>query len=161
MAGDKPFLQPSRTERVFNRVFGVLAGAGIGLAHNYRLTVRGRKSGREYRTPVNVLRMTGREYLVAPRGDTAWVRNVRANSKLRLTRGSDDATYTAREVPIADRIPILREYLRRYSTTVQRYFAVAPGGADDEFAAIAGTHPVFELQRSDTVSASRSGKHQQ
>lgn len=154
MAGDKPFLQPSWTERVFNRVFGVLAGLGIGHAHNYRLSVRGRKSGREYRTPVNVLRMNGREYLVAPRGETAWVRNVRANSKLQLTRGADDATYHAREVPIADRIPILREYLSRYSTTVQRYFPVAPGSADDEFAAIAGRHPVFELQRSGAASSS-------
>ena len=139
MPRDEAFLQPSVVERLFNRVFGVLAGLGIGLEHNYRLTVRGRNSGRHYRTPVNLLRIDGREYLVAPRGKTGWVKNVRAN----------DAVYSAEEVPIADRVPILREYLARYTKTVQRYFTVDPASSDDEYANVARLHPVFELKRLD------------
>tara|TARA_R110002096_G_scaffold411789_1_gene612063 strand:+ start:5555 stop:6034 length:480 start_codon:yes stop_codon:yes gene_type:complete len=149
MPRDEAFLQPSVVERLFNRVFGVLAGLGIGLEHNYRLTVRGRNSGRHYRTPVNLLRIDGREYLVAPRGKTGWVKNVRANRELQLTRGSDDAVYSAEEVPIADRVPILREYLARYTKTVQRYFTVDPASSDDEYANVARLHPVFELKRLD------------
>jgi len=152
MPRDEAFLKPSLVERLFNRVFGMLAGLGIGLAHNYRLTVRGRKSGRQYRTPVNLLRIDGRDYLVAPRGETGWVRNVRASGELQLTRGSDDAVYAAREVPIAERVPILREYLARYTTTVQRYFTVDPSSTDDEYSRVAKRYPVFELKRLDGIN---------
>lgn len=152
MNSNDPFLKPSLIERLFNRVFGVLAGLGLGLAHNYRLTVRGRKSGRRYRTPVNVLSLNGRDYLVAPRGETGWVKNVRANGELQLTRGSDDANYSVREISVSDRTPILREYLTRYAKTVQRYFTVDPTSTDDEFATIAGRYPVFELERLDALN---------
>ena len=145
MANNQSFLKPSLVERKFNRVFGVLAGLGIGLAHNYRLTVRGRKSGRRYRTPVNVLSINARDYLVAPRGETEWVKDVRANGELQLTRGSYDATYSAQELPIPERMPVLREYLTRYAKTVQRYFSVNPTSTDDEYLNIAKMYPVFEL----------------
>lgn len=149
MAAGKPYLKPNLIDRLFNRAFGCLAGLGLGHAHNYRLTVRGRKSGRAYRTPVNVLNMDGCDYLVAPRGETGWVRNVRASGDLRLTRGSDDARYAARELPESERIPVLREYLRRYHKTVQRYFAVDPASADADYARSADRHPVFALERLD------------
>jgi hypothetical protein len=72
------FLEPKPVEKLFNRLFGFLVGLGFGLEHNYLLQVRGRKSGRVYSTPVNVLDVAGKRYLVAPRGRTQWVRNAEA-----------------------------------------------------------------------------------
>ena len=60
----------SFAERQLNRLFGILAGRGIGPAYTYQLEVEGRRSGKRYSTPVNVMRRNGRPYLVAPRGWT-------------------------------------------------------------------------------------------
>src|SRR5437867_11492488 len=79
--------KPSRLARVLNRLFGVLVGLGLGLSHNYLLQVRGRKTGRLYATPVNLLVMEGRRYLIAPRGNTQWVQNARSNGELWLKKG--------------------------------------------------------------------------
>ncbi|HEU0049962.1 MAG TPA: hypothetical protein VFQ43_20405, partial [Nitrososphaera sp.] len=68
------FTQPTTFDRAFNKLFGLLVGFGLGLPHNYLLQVRGRKSGRVYSTPVDVLSRDGKRYLVAPRGYTHWVR---------------------------------------------------------------------------------------
>jgi len=144
-----PFRKPTVVERVFNKLFGVLAGCGFGLAHNYRLTVRGRKSGREYHTPVNVLQFDGRNYLVAPRGETAWVKNARAHREVSLKRGADIAQYEIHEVPADERVPILREYLTRYTSTVQRYFPVTPTSPKEDFQSIADSYPVFTLEKKD------------
>jgi deazaflavin-dependent oxidoreductase (nitroreductase family) len=147
MTEQPAFRAPSPIERWFNRVFGFLAGLGIGLRHNYRLSVAGRKSGRIYATPVNLLVREGRTFLVAPRGETQWVRNVRAGGALSLKRGADEATYRASELAGEEKLVVLREYLRRYERTVQRYFAVTPESSDAAFADIAPRHPVFELRR--------------
>jgi hypothetical protein len=68
MAHAEPFERPSAIERLFNKAFGVLVGLGLGLPHNFLLQVRGRKTGRLHSTPVDVLVLEGRRYLVAPRG---------------------------------------------------------------------------------------------
>jgi len=147
MTEQTTFRAPGRLERCFNRVFGFVAGLGIGLRHNYRLSVAGRKSGRIYSTPVNLLEHDGRTYLVAPRGETQWVRNVRAGGVLSLKRGADEATYHASEITGPEKVDILREYLTRYAMTVQRYFRVTPESPDAAFTEIARCHPVFELRR--------------
>ena len=74
-------MQPSLLDRIVNRAFGFMVKLGFGLSHNFLLEVRGRKSGRIYSTPVNVLEHNGKRYIVAPRGDTQWVKNVRWQSK--------------------------------------------------------------------------------
>jgi len=68
-----PFRKPSPGERVFNRIFGFLVGLGLGLPHNYLVEVRGRKSGRTFSTPIDLLEFGGKCFLVAPRGRTQWV----------------------------------------------------------------------------------------
>jgi len=78
------FQEPSSAKPVFNRLFGFLIGHGIGFCHNYLLQVRGRKSGRIYSTPVDLLEIEGRQFLVAPRGQTQWVRNAEAAGEVRL-----------------------------------------------------------------------------
>src|SRR5438046_4523350 len=81
------FDAPSPFERVFSRLFGMLVGLGLALPHNYLLQVHGRKSGRLYSTPVDVLEHGGRRFLVAGRGETQWVRNARASGQVTLRKG--------------------------------------------------------------------------
>src|SRR5256712_3708579 len=81
------FDAPSPFERAVNRLFGMLIGLGLALPHNYLLQVRGRKSGRLYSTPVDVLEHGGRRFLVAGRGETQWVRNARASGQVTLHKG--------------------------------------------------------------------------
>ncbi|MFQ5513229.1 MAG: nitroreductase family deazaflavin-dependent oxidoreductase [Myxococcota bacterium] len=140
------FDPPSSVERIFNRVFGVLVGLGLGLGHNYLLQVRGRRSGRLRSTPVNLLRDGERLYLVAPRGRTDWVRNARASGEVRLKKGPTRRRYALRELPDAEKPPLLALYLERFRPTVQRYFPIPAGSPPEAFAALAGSYPVFELE---------------
>ncbi|MGB0031937.1 MAG: nitroreductase/quinone reductase family protein, partial [Candidatus Sulfotelmatobacter sp.] len=81
------FREPSRAEKVFNRIFGFLVGIGLGFSYTYLLEVRGRKSGKLYSTPINLLERQGKRFLVAPRGRTQWVRNAEAAGEVTLKRG--------------------------------------------------------------------------
>ena len=141
-----PFQRPSVVERAFNRLFGVLVGLGGGLAHNYVLQVRGRNSGRLYSTPVNLLEMGQSHYLVAPRGNTQCVRNVRSSLELCLKKGAKTHRFRARELPDSEKPVLLKEYLSRYRNTVQRYFSIPVDSDLDSFIKIANRHPVFELE---------------
>jgi deazaflavin-dependent oxidoreductase (nitroreductase family) len=140
-----PFDAPSPVERVFNRLFGVLVGLGLGLPHNYLLEVRGRRSGRRYSTPVDVLSHDGKRFLVAGRGETQWVRNARVSGEVTLRRGGRRAVCRLRAVPDDAKPEILKAYVDRFRLTVQRYFPVAAGSPAREFAPLAGRYPVFEL----------------
>lgn len=140
------FREPTPGERFFNRLFGFLVGLGLGLRHNYLLEVRGRKTGRIYATPVNVLDFRGKRLLVAPRGRTQWVRNAEAAGEVALKRGSTQLKCRLRSIPESERPEILKEYLERFTPTVQRYFPLRAGSALEEFVQIAGNYPVFELQ---------------
>jgi deazaflavin-dependent oxidoreductase (nitroreductase family) len=139
------FLRPGPIERIFNRAFGMLVGLGLGLPHNYVLEVRGRTSGRVRSTPVNVLEVSGRRFLVAGRGRTQWVRNAEAVGEISLQKGWSRQRLAVRPVHGDEKLAILSAYLRRFRPTVQRYFPVAAGSPPPAFAAIADRYPVFEL----------------
>ena len=139
------FRAPSALERILNRAFGLLVACGLGLPHNYLLEVRGRKTGRVYSTPVNVLELGGRRWLVAGRGRTQWVRNAEAAGEVVLRRGSRRARFRLRPVPDAEKPEILSAYLARFKRTVQRYFPVEAGAGPRELAGYAERYPVFEL----------------
>jgi deazaflavin-dependent oxidoreductase (nitroreductase family) len=143
------FQAPSATERMLNRAFGLLVGLGLGLRHNYLLQVRGRTTGRVYATPVNVLELHGRRWLVAGRGRTQWVRNAEAAGEVVLRKGRRRERCRLRPVPDAEKPEILRAYLDRFAPTVQRYFPVKAGTAAEAFAPVAARYPVFELQPPD------------
>ena len=140
------FLAPSAGERLFNRVFGFLVGLGLAPADFYLLEVRGRKSGKLYRTPVDLLEFQGKPYLVAPRGRTQWVRNAETAGEIVLKRGSRRTTYRLKPVAPADRPPILKAYLDRFKSQVQRYFTVQAGSPPEAFVGVAENYPVFQLQ---------------
>ena len=139
------FREPNALERILNRAFGVLVGAGLGLRHNYLVRVRGRKTGRVYSTPVNVLELDGKRWLIAPRGRTQWVRNAEAGGEVTLKRGSSRQRCRIRPVPNAEKPALLSAYLDRFRLTVQRYFPCPAGAGPGAFADLADRYPVFEL----------------
>jgi deazaflavin-dependent oxidoreductase (nitroreductase family) len=139
------FLEPRPVERMLNRAFGMLVGLGLGLRHNYLVETRGRTTGRLYATPINVLNMGGRRFLIAPRGRTQWVRNAETAGDVTLKRGRQRRRYRVRAISAAEKPEILREYLDRYRTTVQRYFPVSAGSPASAFVDVADCYPVFDL----------------
>jgi len=139
------FAAPSPIERVFSRVFGALVGLGLGFAHNYQLQVRGRRSGRIYSTPVDVLVHRGKRYLVAGRGETQWVRNARASGQVTLRKGRRREELRVRALADVEKPEVLKAYLDRFKLTVQRYFPVAAGSPADDLRPLAPRYPVFEL----------------
>ena len=146
MGEEKPvFLQPTRFEQNLNRLMGFLVGLGLGPSYCYVLQVTGRKSGKLYSTPVNLLEYQGKQFLVAPRGDTQWVRNARSNGSVWLKRGGSRRQYRINNIDGALKLDLLKEYLDRYRTAVQRYFPIPAGSAAEAFSAISVNYPVFEL----------------
>jgi deazaflavin-dependent oxidoreductase (nitroreductase family) len=139
------FREPAAVEKIFNRVFGFLVGLGLGFSHNYLLEVRGRKTGKLYSTPVDLLEQNGNRYLVAPRGRTQWVRNAEAAGEVTLKKGSKRLKFRLRPIPDADKPEILKAYLDSFKREVQRYFSIPAGSPAEAFAAIAGSYPAFEL----------------
>jgi deazaflavin-dependent oxidoreductase (nitroreductase family) len=134
------------TTHVFNRIVALVTRAGIGVYGSRVLEVSGRQSGQPRRTPVNLLRFEGDQYLVAPRGHTQWVKNLRASGSGRLLLGRRAERFTATEVADADKPPVLRAYLKRWKWEVGQFFdGVGPESSDADLLAIAPDHPVFRV----------------
>jgi deazaflavin-dependent oxidoreductase (nitroreductase family) len=137
------------TKNVFNRVVAWLTRAGVSVWGSRVLEVRGRSSGQARRTPVNLLTVEGERYLVAPRGHTQWVRNLRDSGQGRLLLGRRSETFTADELDDPDKAPVLRAYLKRWKAEVGVFFeGVGPESSDQELTRIAPNHPVFRLRTS-------------
>lgn len=139
------------TATILNRLVAWLTRRGVGLAGSWLLEVRGRRSGEWRSTPVNPLRLDGADYLVAPRGHTQWVRNLRAAGEGQLRRGRRVERFTAIEVGDEDKPEVLREYLRRWKWQVGAFFeGLDIDATDGSFIAVAAGYPVFRItQRSD------------
>jgi deazaflavin-dependent oxidoreductase (nitroreductase family) len=134
------------TRRVVNPAIGVLVRAGVNLRGARQLQVRGRSTGTWRTTPVNPLTLDGRSYLVAPRGETQWVRNLRVAGEGRLRRGRRIDEFTALEVCDFDKEPIMREYLRLWAWEVGQFFdGLSVDSSAEELAAAAPGFPVFEI----------------
>ena len=135
------------TKHVFNPAVAALTRAGISLAGSRVLEVRGRKSGQPRSTPVNLLRLDGVRYLVAPRGQTQWVKNVRADPHARLLAGRRSEPITLAEIRDEAKPSILRAYLKKWKWEVGAFFGgVGPDSSDEQLARIAPDHPVFRVE---------------
>jgi hypothetical protein len=132
-------------EAAFNRVMGFLAGLGIGPSFIYLLQVKGRKTGRIHSAPVNLMETAGKRFLVAPRGRTQWVRNAEAAGEITLKRGSKRQNYRLIPIGEAQKPEILKMYLDRYASAVQKFFPIPAGSELNAFREIAANYPVFEL----------------
>jgi deazaflavin-dependent oxidoreductase (nitroreductase family) len=135
------------TKHVFNRLTAAMTRMGISVWGSRVLEVKGRRSGQLRHTPVNLLEVDGRQYLVSPRGETDWVRNARADhGQVVLVLGRRRRAYVLGELSGDDRVPVLRSYLRRWNWEVGMFFTgVGPDSTDADLAAVADNHPVFEL----------------
>ncbi len=139
------FRTPTDIERIFNRVFGFLIGIGIGPSNKYLLQVRGRKSGKLFSTPVNQLDFAGKHFLVAPRGQTQWVRNAEAANEITFKKGSSRQKFRLRSLRGQEKLEVLKAYLDTFPREVQTYFPVPAGSPVEAFVSIADNYPAFEL----------------
>jgi deazaflavin-dependent oxidoreductase (nitroreductase family) len=136
------------TKNVANKMMQGVTRMGLSVWGSRVLETKGRKSGQPRRVPVNLLDLDGVKYLVAPRGETDWVRNVRADGgHLALILGRQRSELVGTEITDdVEKIVILREYLRRWKAEVGIFFdGVGPESTEDEIQAIAPRHPVFQL----------------
>lgn len=130
--------------RMINRVYTVLTRLGLGASYRQLLTVAGRRSGLRRTTPVDVMRLDGRSYLVAPYGAVSWVHNVRAAGHLELSRRGHTCRYVATELGPADAAPVIGSYIAQVPVT-RAWWSVHADPSDAELRAEAATHPVFRL----------------
>ncbi len=143
------FVAPTAMDGVFNGVVGFLTRVGIPLAGSRVLAIRGRSSGQWRTTPVNPLRVGGARYLVAPRGQAQWVRNLRVAGGGELRAGRRVESFTAVEVGDDEKAPILRAYLKAWAWEVGRFFeGVSADSPDSWLAEVAPGFPVFRIESS-------------
>jgi len=154
MTGSTPHPDPSlryigprgRVDIWFNRTVGWLVRHGVGLFGARVLSVPGRVSGRLQQVPVNLLHEDGRRYLVAVRGNTQWVRNVRAGGAVTLSIGRRGEPVRLVEVPVEQRVPVLRRYLARWGWEVGQFVeGLGKDSSDAELLAAAPGIPAFEV----------------
>ncbi len=140
------YIRPDRATEIFNAVVSRLTRLGVSVWGSRVLAVRGRTSGEWRTTPVNLLTVDGERYLVAPRGVTQWVRNVRVAGGGELRVGRRVEAFTAVELADDEKPAILRPYLRRWKFEVGVFFDGVDASASDEtLRAIAPGYPVFRL----------------
>lgn len=140
------YQKPGAFARAFNSLFTRLFSMGIGSKNNVVVTAKGRKSGQPRSTAVNVVEYEGQRYLVAPRGNTEWTRNVRADGgKASLKHGKTLEDVTLVELAVAERAPILQKYLRENAMSTKASFGIDPKSDIAEFERIADKHPVFRI----------------
>lgn len=138
--------------KIVNPAFQFLIGrVGVSPAGAQVLTVKGRNSGKPHSVPVNPITHNGNRFLVAPRGNTQWVRNLRAAGEATLRVGSRSEPMLSRELPDGDKPEVLRVYLDKYYGQVGSQFDVAKDASPEDLARIAPSHPVFHIHNKEIV----------
>lgn len=148
MAGQDRYLRPKKSNNVFNALAAGLTKLGVSLWGSRILYVRGRKTGEWRSTPVNLLVFEGERYLVAPRGHTQWVRNLRVAGEGRLRLGRREERFVPVELADDEKVPVIRAYLKKWAWEVGAFFddlrATSP---DEDLRAAAPGFPVFRLPK--------------
>lgn len=140
--------EPNGLAKAANTLVRWLAEAGISLAGTRALRVRGRKTGQVHKVVINVLTVGDVDYLVSPRGNTQWARNVRAAAVVEMGPRWHRQRVRASEVGDEAKPDLLRRYLARWYWQVKDYVAgLTPNSTDEEFRAAAPTIPVFALTK--------------
>jgi deazaflavin-dependent oxidoreductase (nitroreductase family) len=142
------------TRNVFNRTVAVATRLGVSIWGSRVLRVRGRTSGEWRETPVNLLTLDGQRYLVAPRGITQWVKNLRVSGEGQLVLGRRVEPFVATEVGDDDKIEILRAYLKRWKAEVGVFFdGVSAKSPESELRRVSPDHPVFLVKQPEQPTA--------
>lgn len=138
--------EPNRAARAANAVIRWLAEAGISVAGTRAIRVRGRKTGKSHGVVVNILTADGVDYLVSPRGNTQWARNLRAVGTLEVGSRWHRRQSRATEVDDADKPELLKRYLDRWYWEVKGHMAgLTPTSGEQELRVAAPSIPVFAL----------------
>jgi deazaflavin-dependent oxidoreductase (nitroreductase family) len=127
-----------------NGIISRLAGIGLVPMNTVLLQVRGRRSGQTRSTAVSWVEHEGQRYLVSPRGNTEWARNAKAAGEAVLNHRKTERV-RLEEVPVEQRAPIIKAYLKKTAMVTKREFGLDPDAPIDEFEKIADRHPVFRI----------------
>jgi deazaflavin-dependent oxidoreductase (nitroreductase family) len=131
---------------VFNTQVALTTRLGISVMGARVLAVKGRKSGKWRTTPVNLLSHDGHRYLVSPRGEAQWVRNLRAAGTGELRLGRRAESFRGRELGDDEKVAVLRAYLRKWGIETGIFFeGTGSRSSDEQIRAIAPKHPAFEV----------------
>ena len=144
---DTRYVQPSRFDALVNRAVRRLVRMGISVWGARDLRLRGRKSGEIRSNVVNLLDLDGAQFLVAPRGTTEWVKNLRAAGEGELRVGRQATQFEADELADSEKVVVLRAYLKRWKWEIGKFFqGVGPDSTEAELAAIAPGYPIFRIR---------------
>jgi len=133
------------TTHIINPLIAALTRLGFSVHGTQVLSVRGRKTGQLRAVPVNPIEVDGARYLVAPRGNTQWVRNLRAAGMAELRVGRRREQIRVREIDNDAKPPVLRAYLRRWARATEKFFGMDASASDEELQRRAPDHPVFQI----------------
>jgi deazaflavin-dependent oxidoreductase (nitroreductase family) len=147
-ATETRYIKPKSATSFFNDTVGRLTRMGVSVYGSRVLYVKGRKSGEWRSNPVNPLRLgDGTRYLVAPRGNTQWVRNLRVAGSGELRIGGKTEAFAATEVADDDKPAILRAYLKRWKFEVGVFFdGVSAKAPEEKLREIAPGYPIFRIE---------------
>ena len=137
--------KPSGLVKAMNSFVGWLGSLGLIPGGTARLQVKGRRSGKTRMNAVTWVEHEGQRYLVAPRGNTEWVRNVRADGGRAVLKHGKSEAVRLQEVPVEQRAPIIKPYLKKTKMATRREFGLDPDAPMEEFERIAPDHPVFRI----------------
>ena len=143
------YRRPMKVTQIMNRLASWLASLGLMPSKTVTLDVKGRRSGQVRSTVINWVEHEGERYFVSPRGESEWVRNVRAAGGEAVIRRRGRQKVRLEEVPAEQRAPIIKAYLGENSWSTQQHFGVDPKADLSEFEGIAGGHPVFRIVTGD------------
>jgi deazaflavin-dependent oxidoreductase (nitroreductase family) len=130
--------------RLANGLMETMLRVGLGPPGIRLLSVKGRKTGKTYETPVSLVRRDGLRYLVSPYGERSWVKNARASGEVGLRRGRRRERLRIEEVMPADAVLVLKDYWHQNAIT-RSFFEVGPDAEEAALVAEAARHPVFRL----------------
>jgi deazaflavin-dependent oxidoreductase (nitroreductase family) len=139
------YRRPTKLTQIMNGALGWLASLGLTPSHMITLEVKGRRSGQPRATVMNIVEYEGARYVVSPRGEAEWVRNVRAAAGDAVIRHRGRRSVRLEEIPGEHRAPILKKYLSENAMSTKQHFGIDPKADVAEYEAIAGRHPVFRI----------------
>lgn len=134
------------TKRIFNPLLSLGMRLGISFRGSHILAVKGRTSGKTYTTPVNPLPFEGQRYLVAPRGETGWVKNIRVSKEGELQLGRKREQIRVEEITDEEKVPVLRAYLKLWKSETSKFFGgVTDESSEEVLRETAPNHPMFRI----------------
>ncbi len=133
------------TRKFINLIMRVMIRYDLGPSGRHILKFKGRKSGRDYSTPVTLVQDNGQKWLVAPYGEVPWVKNVRAAGTVEFFRGGKTEKYSIQELAASESAPVLKKYVALEPITWS-FFTARPESPVEDFVKEASLHPVFALK---------------